>query len=125
FPLLVSYLPNWGERVMFVIASFSVTAIQHVEFCLNHFSSSIYMGPPSGNDWFEKQTKGSLDITCPSWMDWFHGGLQYQVEHHRFPRLHRCHLRKISPFVKELCSKHKLPYTSVSFGKLMFLPLEL
>ncbi|MCL7046171.1 hypothetical protein MKW94_003478 [Papaver nudicaule] len=115
FPLLVSCLPNWGERVMFVIASFSVTGIQHVQFCLNHFSSSIYMGPPSGNDWFEKQTTGSLDITCPSWMDWFHGGLQYQVEHHLFPRLPRCHLRKISPFVKELCSKHKLPYTSVSF----------
>ncbi|RZC91191.1 hypothetical protein C5167_027255 [Papaver somniferum] len=115
FPLLVSYLPNWGERVMFVIASFSVTGIQHVQFCLNHFSSSIYMGPPSGNDWFEKQTTGSLDITCPSWMDWFHGGLQYQVEHHLFPRLPRCHLRKISPFVKELCSKHKLPYTCVSF----------
>ncbi|OVA01872.1 Cytochrome b5-like heme/steroid binding domain [Macleaya cordata] len=115
FPLLVSCLPNWGERLMFVISSFAVTGIQHVQFCLNHFSSSIYVGPPTGNDWFEKQTKGSLDITCPSWMDWFHGGLQYQIEHHLFPRLPRCHLRKVSPFVKELCMKHNLPYTNVSF----------
>ncbi|XP_010261428.1 PREDICTED: acyl-lipid (9-3)-desaturase-like [Nelumbo nucifera] len=115
FPLLVSCLPNWAERVMFVVASFSVTGIQHVQFCLNHFSSSVYLGPPRANDWFEKQTKGTLDIACPSWMDWFHGGLQFQVEHHLFPRLPRCHLRKISPFVRDLCKKHNLPYTSVSF----------
>ncbi|KAL0394170.1 UNVERIFIED_CONTAM: Acyl-lipid (9-3)-desaturase [Sesamum latifolium] len=115
YPLLVSCLPNWGERVMFVVASFSVTGIQHVQFCLNHFSSSIYVGPPSGNDWFEKQTGGTLDIKCSSWMDWFHGGLQFQVAHHLFPRLPRCQLRKISPLVKELCKKHGLPYNSASF----------
>lgn len=115
--LLVSCLPNWGERIAFVIASFSVTGIQHVQFCLNHFSSTVYVGPPSGNDWFEKQTRGTLNIDCPSWMDWFHGGLQFQVEHHLFPRLPRCQLRKISPFVKALCKKHNLPYNCASFWK--------
>ncbi|OAY54106.1 acyl-lipid (9-3)-desaturase [Manihot esculenta] len=115
YPLLVSCLPNWGERVMFVLASFAVTGIQHIQFCLNHFSSSVYVGPPNGNDWFEKQTKGTLNIDCSSWMDWFHGGLQFQAEHHLFPRLPRCQLRKISPFVKELCKKHNLPYDSASF----------
>ncbi|KAL0297214.1 UNVERIFIED_CONTAM: Acyl-lipid (9-3)-desaturase [Sesamum radiatum] len=115
FPLLVSRLPNWGERVMFVVASFVVTGIQHVQFCLNHFSTSVYTGPPKGNNWFEKQTSGSLDIECSSWMDWFHGGLQFQTEHHLFPRLPRCQLRTVSPFVKELCKKHDLPYNVASF----------
>ncbi|KAJ4952385.1 hypothetical protein NE237_029217 [Protea cynaroides] len=115
YPLLVSCLPNWGERVMFVMASFAVTGIQHVQFCLNHFSSSVYVGPPCGNDWFQNQTKGTLNISCSSWMDWFHGGLQFQVEHHLFPRLPRCHLRKISPFVRDLCKKHDLPYNIASF----------
>ncbi|XAR69246.1 Delta(8)-fatty-acid desaturase [Bertholletia excelsa] len=117
YSLLVSFLPNWGERIMFVIASFVVSGIQHVQFCLNHFSSSVYVGPPSVNDWLELQTRGTLDITSPSWMDWFHGGLQFQVEHHLFPRLPRCHLRKISPIVKELCKKHNLPYNSAPFWK--------
>ncbi|OAY26867.1 acyl-lipid (9-3)-desaturase [Manihot esculenta] len=115
YPLLLSCLPNWGERVMFVLASFTVTGIQHVQFCLNHFSSNVYVGSPNGNDWFEKQTKGTLNINCSSWMDWFHGGLQFQIEHHLFPRLPRCHLRKVSPFVRELCKKHNLPYHSASF----------
>ncbi|KAK8980192.1 hypothetical protein V6N11_061406 [Hibiscus sabdariffa] len=113
-PLLVSCLANWGERLLFAVASFAVTGIQHVQFCLNHFSSNVYVGPPSGNNWFEKQTDGSLDMLCSSWMDWFHGGLQFQIEHHLFPR---CHLRKISPFVKEPCKKHNLQYSTASFWK--------
>ncbi|KAJ1688481.1 hypothetical protein LUZ63_019871 [Rhynchospora breviuscula] len=115
YPLLVSCLPSWGERVAFVLISFSVTGIQHVQFCLNHFSTEVYVGPPKGNDWFEKQTMGTLNISCPPWMDWFHGGLQFQVEHHLFPRLPRCNLRLISPLVKELCKKYQLPYSSYSF----------
>ena len=69
------------------------------------------------DDWFEKETDGTLNILCSSWMDWFHGGLQFQIEHHLFPKLPRCHLRKISPFIKELCKKHNLQYNSASFWK--------
>ncbi|KAL0464861.1 UNVERIFIED_CONTAM: Delta(8)-fatty-acid desaturase [Sesamum latifolium] len=115
FPLLVSCLPNWNERFLFVLVSFCVTSIQHVQFCLNHFAANVYIGAPKGNDWFEKQTSGTIDIACSSWMDWFFGGLQFQLEHHLFPRLPRCHLRKISPLVQELCKKHNLPYRSLSF----------
>ncbi|CAL0318257.1 unnamed protein product [Lupinus luteus] len=115
FPLLVSCLPNLPERVMFVFASFAVCSIQHIQFCLNHFAANVYVGAPSGNDWFEKQTSGTLDISCSTWMDWFFGGLQFQLEHHLFPRLPRCQLRKISPLVIDLCKKHNLPYRTLSF----------
>ena len=115
YPLVVSYLPNWGERIMFLVASFSVTGIQQVQFSVNHFSSDFYVGPPMENDWFEKQTAGTLNISCPTWMDWFHGGVQFQIEHHLFPQMPRGQLRKISSFVKDLCKKHNLPYNVASF----------
>ena len=115
FPLLVSCLPSWSERVMFVLASFAVTSLQHIQFTLNHFSGDTYLGKPTSNDWFEKQAAGTLDISCSTWMDWYFGGLQFQLEHHLFPRLPRCQLRTIAPTVKELCKKHNLPYRSLSF----------
>ncbi|KAJ6955457.1 delta(8)-fatty-acid desaturase 2-like [Populus alba x Populus x berolinensis] len=115
FPLLVSCLPNWPEMVMYVLASFAVTAIQHVQLCLSHFAADVYTGPPKGNDWFEKQTAGTLDISCSSWMDWFYGGLQFQLEHHLFPRMPRGQLRRVSPLVQDLCKKHNLSYRSLSF----------
>ncbi|KAL6980232.1 stearoyl-CoA 9-desaturase [Sarracenia purpurea var. burkii] len=113
--LLMYFMPSRGERAMFAIGYFVATGIQNVQFCLNHFSSSVSVGPPLGNDWFERQTRATLNITCPSWMDWFHGGLQFQIEHHLFPRMPRRQLRKISPFVMELCKKHDLSYNTVSF----------
>ncbi|EPS70430.1 delta-8 sphingolipid desaturase, partial [Genlisea aurea] len=115
FPLLVSFLPTWSERVLFVMVSFCVTSIQHVQFCLNHFAANVYVGAPKGDDWFEKQTNGTIDISCSWWMDWFFGGLQFQLEHHLFPRLPRCWLRSVSPSVQELCKKHNLQYRSLSF----------
>lgn len=115
FPLLVSCLPGWTDRFLFILASFTVTSVQHIQFCLNHFSANVYVGRPMGTDWFEKQTMGTIDISCSTWMDWFHGGLQFQLEHHLFPRLPRCNLRKVSPLVKDLCKKHNLPYQSLSF----------
>lgn len=117
YPLLISQLPNWEERVMFVISGFCVTGIQQVQFALSHFSSRFYIGPPTANDWFKKQTEGTLNIENDPWMDWFHGGLNFQIEHHLFPRLPRNHLRKISGMVMEMCEKHGLVYQSVSFWK--------
>ncbi|KAK9749098.1 hypothetical protein RND81_02G102400 [Saponaria officinalis] len=117
YPLLISYLPNWSERITFTIITLAVTGIQQFQFSLNHLSCDAYLGPPTGADWFEKQVTGSLDIECSPWMDWFHGGLQFQIEHHLFPRMPRSQFRKISPFVKELCKKHSLPYRSMSFWR--------
>lgn len=115
FSLLVSCLPSWPERIAFVLSSFAVTGIQHVQFCLNHFSAESYVGRPCSTSWIGDQARGTIDIQCGPWMDWFHGGLQFQVEHHMFPRLPRYNLRKISPLVKSFCAKHQLPYTMVTF----------
>eukprot|EP00249_Psilotum_nudum_P007383 c20518_g1_i1 orf=110-1546(+) len=115
FSSLLAYLPNTKERVAFLLISFGVTGIQHVQFCLNHFSSPVYEDRPNSKIWCHAQVKGTLNISCPAWMDWFHGGLQHQIEHHLFPRLPRHNLRKISNLVKVLCDKHGLPYTTVSF----------
>ncbi|KAF0919007.1 hypothetical protein E2562_027643 [Oryza meyeriana var. granulata] len=60
-------------------------------------------------------TRGTLDVACPPWMDWFHGGLQFQVERHLFPRLPRCHLLAVAPLVRALCAKHGLPYQRCGF----------
>lgn len=115
FPLLVSCLPDWTERILFVLASFVVSAFQHIQFTLNHFAANVYVGPPEGNSWFQNQTCGTIDISCSPWMDFVYGGLQFQLEHHLFPRLPRCQLRNVSPVVQQLCKKHNLPYRSYSY----------
>jgi linoleoyl-CoA desaturase len=38
------------------------------------------------------------------------GGLNYQVEHHLFPRISHVHYPAISRIVKATCQEHGLPY---------------
>ena len=56
-----------------------------------------------------------MNWTCPAWLDWFHGGLQFQIEHHLFPRMPRHNLRAASHLVKPACLRLGLRYHCPSF----------
>ncbi|MCW3462146.1 fatty acid desaturase family protein [Chitinophaga nivalis] len=46
-------------------------------------------------------------------ISWFAGGLNYQVEHHLFPRISHVHYPAISKIVAAKCAEHNLPYHSI------------
>ena len=49
---------------------------------------------------------------------WYVGGLNYQVEHHLFPRISHIHYPALSEIVQQECKKFGLPYHSFpSMGK--------
>ena len=45
---------------------------------------------------------------------WFLGGLNFQVEHHLFPRISHIHYPKINEFVKETCTEFNVKYIEFS-----------
>ncbi|WP_132056043.1 fatty acid desaturase family protein [Pseudocnuella soli] len=45
-------------------------------------------------------------------LSWFVGGLNYQIEHHLFPRIAHIHYPALSAIVQEHCQKFGLPYHS-------------
>jgi linoleoyl-CoA desaturase len=47
-------------------------------------------------------------------ISWFVGGLNFQIEHHLFPRISHVHYGALSKIVKEHCEKFNLPYHSFS-----------
>ena len=61
------------------------------------------------------QLKGTMNWSCPAWLDWFHGGLQFQIEHHLFPALPRHNLRRASLLAQPLCHDLGLSYHCPSF----------
>ena len=58
--------------------------------------------------WTRRQIESVVDISCPEWLDWFHGGLNTHSPHHIFPRICRCHYRRVHKDVIELCKKHNV-----------------
>ncbi|EXX79888.1 hypothetical protein RirG_001300 [Rhizophagus irregularis DAOM 197198w] len=59
----------------------------------------------------------TMDVDCPWWMDWFHGGLQFQAIHHLFPRVPRHNLRDCQRLVNEFCKEVGLEYHLYGFIK--------
>uniref|UniRef100_A0A7S2TJF5 Cytochrome b5 heme-binding domain-containing protein n=1 Tax=Lotharella oceanica TaxID=641309 RepID=A0A7S2TJF5_9EUKA len=118
FPALICQLPTWGTMAAYFFISHAVAGILHVQICISHFPMPTYMNMEMENDseaFFKTQLVTSLDVTCPWYMDWFHGGLQFQVEHHLFPHIPRHNLRKVQPIIKEFCEEMGWKHHSVSF----------
>lgn len=51
------------------------------------------------------------------WNDYFHGYLNYQIEHHLFPNLTPLKYVKMQPKVKALCREYGIPYIQESIFK--------
>jgi linoleoyl-CoA desaturase len=43
-------------------------------------------------------------------ISWLVGGLNFQIEHHLFPKISHVHYPKIHPIVKEVCQEYQLQY---------------
>ncbi|SCU80608.1 LAME_0B03928g1_1 [Lachancea meyersii CBS 8951] len=109
-------LSTTRERVQYVLVSHIVTMVVHVQITLSHFAMSTSdLGVAEG--FAMRQLRTSMDVDCPRWLDFFHGGLQFQVVHHLFPRLPRHNLRAAQPFVIEFCKKVGLKYSIYGFSK--------
>eukprot|EP00540_Astrosyne_radiata_P006953 CAMPEP_0116866174 /NCGR_PEP_ID=MMETSP0418-20121206/25880_1 /TAXON_ID=1158023 /ORGANISM="Astrosyne radiata, Strain 13vi08-1A" /LENGTH=459 /DNA_ID=CAMNT_0004501775 /DNA_START=190 /DNA_END=1572 /DNA_ORIENTATION=+ len=117
YSTLLSYLPNWGTMVMYVLISNCSTFVLHIQITLSHFAMCTEEFGQEGEPFPAHQLRTTMDVDCPRWMDWFHGGLQFQAIHHLFPRLPRHNLRKVLPLVKAYCAKHGLTYHTHGFAK--------
>ncbi|ROV90036.1 hypothetical protein VSDG_08414 [Cytospora chrysosperma] len=107
-------LPDWPTRVAFVMISHAITILLHVQITLSHWGMPTSdLGPTES--FAQRQLRTTLDVDCPEWLDFLHGGLQFQAVHHLFPRLPRHNLRKAQGLVLEFCEKTGIKYNYKSF----------
>lgn len=61
--------------------------------------------------WAEHELKTTANFSMGNKViSWFVGGLNYQIEHHLFPRVSHVHYPAISKIVMEKCKEFNLPY---------------
>ncbi len=66
------------------------------------------------NEWAVHQVKTTANFSAGNKIiSWFAGGLNYQIEHHLFPRISHVHYPALSRFVKAECQAFQLPYNSI------------
>jgi len=86
----------------------------HVQFTVSHFAmSTADLGP---NESFpQKMLRTTMDVDCAQWLDFWHGGLQFQAIHHLYPRIPRHNLRRTQKLVMEFCEDVGIPYALYGF----------
>ena len=109
-------IPTTSSRLIFILISHVITSPLHVQITLSHFGmSTTDLGPMESFP--QKMLRTTMDVDCPAWLDWVHGGLQFQAIHHLFPRIPRHNLRNAQPFVERFCAETGIPYTRYGFVK--------
>lgn len=66
---------------------------------------------PFSGSFYLRQVLASVDFDLGSDpVDFFHGWLNYQIEHHLWPQLSMLSYRKAAPQVQEICERYGVPY---------------
>lgn len=65
-------------------------------------------------DFLRRQVRMSRSIRGGFWVHFFMGGLEYQVEHHLFPKTPRPNLAALQVMVREHCARYDIPYTQTT-----------
>ncbi|MEJ2597819.1 MAG: acyl-CoA desaturase [Anaerolineales bacterium] len=109
--------PWWQVLIGFLIVMLSVGLIMGVVFQLAHINGDVVFPEPVGspqhieNEWAVHQVETTADFAPHNWLlNFYIGGLNYQIEHHLLP--HICHLNypRLAPIVRATCEEFGIRY---------------
>lgn len=113
------YMVGWGTFLIgFLTISFVCGFILAVVFQLAHVVEETGFELPAQTevshveqDWWVHQLATTANFARRNrFISWMVGGLNFQVEHHLFPRVSHIHYPAISRIVKKACQKYQVPY---------------
>ena len=115
-PLLVLHVTWWQFAIGFAVMHLTAGFILGVIFQLAHVVEGIEYPVPDEAGRMEEAWLVHEMATTANFarrnrlLSWYVGGLNYQIEHHLFPRVCSAHYPAISPIVREVALKHGMPY---------------
>ena len=65
------------------------------------------------NEFAIHQVRTTANFAMKNWLvNWYVGGLNFQIEHHLFPRISHVHYPALSPIVQRHCEQHGISYNN-------------
>ncbi len=131
-PLL--FIPlGWGAVlstfIILVVAEMIANLHSFLVIVPNHTADDIYQFTTphkTQGEYYLRQIMGSVNYNTGSdVVDFSHGFLNYQIEHHLFPNMPHSFYQKMQPIVKDICKKHNLEYRQDSVFKRITMTVDL
>jgi len=115
--LPVALHPWQGVLAVFLLTDVVLGLLLAVVFQLAHcLGEAAFVAPPRPgqimeHDWATHQVEATVDFARENRaLTWFVGGLNFQIEHHLFPRVCHTHYPALSTIVERVCRAHGIRY---------------
>lgn len=99
--------------IFFFIGQLTCGFLLAIVFGLGHNGMAVYPADERPDFW-KLQVSTTRNITGGPLVDWFCGGLNYQVDHHLFPSLPRHSFPKVHQLVESFCKEYDVTYHETS-----------
>ncbi|HSF88796.1 MAG TPA: acyl-CoA desaturase [Saprospiraceae bacterium] len=115
-PILLTPFTWWQVLIGFAIMHWTTGLILGTVFQLAHVVEGLDQPLPdkSGvieSDWAVHELHTTSDFARNNlFLNWYVGGLNFQIEHHLFPHICHIHYRKIAPIVERTAKEYGLTY---------------
>jgi linoleoyl-CoA desaturase len=119
FAVPALFHPLWQVALAYALTSLVLGLMLSTVFQLAHcVEEAEFPEVPEGSstfphDWAAHQVEATVDFARGNpLVSWYLGGLNFQVEHHLFPRVCHLHYPALSRIVEETCREHGVRYRS-------------
>jgi fatty acid desaturase len=109
----------WNSVKNLFLAELLTNAHGFLAVVTNHAGDDMYRFRnacrPFSGSFYLRQVLASVDYAMGSnVVDFLHGWLNYQIEHHMWPNLSMLSYQKSAPLVEEICKRYGVPYVKES-----------
>src|SRR6202043_2579684 len=116
-PLL--WHPLWAVLLFYLAASLIQGVTLSIVFQLAHCVEDAAFPLPTPETgrmptgWAMHQVESTVDFARGNrLLSWYIGGLNFQIEHHLFPRICHVHYAALAPLVQKTCQEFGLKYAA-------------
>jgi linoleoyl-CoA desaturase len=115
-PIWLSDYAWWQVVLAWMVMHFTGGFIMGVVFQLAHIVEGLEQPIPTAegtihNDWVVHEMHTTADFAPKNkLLNWYIGGLNFQIEHHLFPNICHVHYPKIAPIVAATARAYGVPY---------------
>jgi linoleoyl-CoA desaturase len=130
----------FGGKVVFILVAFVIPALEHpiwlvavfygftavtigivlgIVFQMAHcveeadFPTPVEGSSRMEDEWAVHQAISTVDFARHNrLLTWYIGGLNFQIEHHLFPKICHLHYANLAPIVESVCAKFRVKYSS-------------
>ncbi len=108
------YLLGVWQAVLFIVIHQGLFGLYYASVTASNHKGMPMWEEGNDFDFLRQQVLTSRDVKSHPLIDFWYGGLNFQIEHHLFPNMPRNKLREAQPIIRRFCEERSVAYSETS-----------